>query len=85
MVRGAQTLKAQGGSLRLLEEAHGRTSMNPVPKFLSGLAAAGLMLSLATVATAAEKVRVALGDVVSVETLAFVVALERAKDRGRRL
>lgn len=31
---------------------------------------------------AAEKVRVALGDVVSVETLAFVVALERAKDRG---
>jgi NitT/TauT family transport system substrate-binding protein len=31
---------------------------------------------------AAEKVRVALGDVVSVETLAFVVALERAKERG---
>ncbi|QIG52474.1 ABC transporter substrate-binding protein [Nordella sp. HKS 07] len=49
---------------------------------MSGLAAAGLMLSLATAAAAAEKVRVALGDVVSVETLAFVVALERAKDRG---
>jgi len=31
---------------------------------------------------AAEKVRVALGDVVSVETLAFILALERAKDRG---
>ena len=31
---------------------------------------------------AAEKVRVALGDVVSVETLAFLIALERAKDRG---
>jgi NitT/TauT family transport system substrate-binding protein len=31
---------------------------------------------------AAEKVRVALGDVVSVETLAFIVALERAKERG---
>lgn len=56
--------------------------MRPVPKFLSGLAAAGLLLSLATAAAAAEKVRVALGDVVSVETLAFVVALERAKDRG---
>ncbi len=56
--------------------------MKPVPKFLSGLAAAGLLLSLATAAAAAEKVRVALGDVVSVETLAFVVALERAKDRG---
>jgi NitT/TauT family transport system substrate-binding protein len=35
-----------------------------------------------TAAQAAEKVRVALGDVVSVETLAFLVALERAKDRG---
>lgn len=33
-------------------------------------------------AAAADPVRVALGDVVSVETLAFVVALERAKDRG---
>ena len=37
---------------------------------------------LAPPAVAAEKVRVALGDVVSVETLAFLVALERAKDRG---
>ena len=33
-------------------------------------------------AKAAEKVRVALGDVVSVETLAVIVALERAKDKG---
>jgi NitT/TauT family transport system substrate-binding protein len=48
---------------------------------LPGLAAAGLLLSLSA-AEAAEKVRVALGDVVSVETLAFVVALERAKERG---
>ncbi|MGH7313300.1 MAG: ABC transporter substrate-binding protein, partial [Candidatus Rokuibacteriota bacterium] len=31
---------------------------------------------------AAQPVRVALGDTVSVETLAFVVALERAKARG---
>ena len=36
----------------------------------------------ASSAQAAEKVRVALGDVVSVETLAFLIALERAKDRG---
>ncbi len=34
------------------------------------------------VANAQEKVRVALGDVLSVETLAVAVALERAKDRG---
>lgn len=33
-------------------------------------------------AQAAEKVRVAMGDVVSVETLAFIIALERAKERG---
>lgn len=33
-------------------------------------------------ATAQEKVRVALGDVVSVETLAFLVALDRAKEKG---
>lgn len=56
--------------------------MKPIPKLLSGLAAAGLMLTVAFTAQAAEKVRVALGDVVSVETLAFVVAMERAKDRG---
>jgi NitT/TauT family transport system substrate-binding protein len=46
-------------------------------------AIAGPALALAALpAVAAEKVRVALGDVVSVETLAVVVALERAKDRG---
>ncbi|MDK1374509.1 MULTISPECIES: ABC transporter substrate-binding protein [unclassified Sinorhizobium] len=33
-------------------------------------------------AAAQEKVRVALGDVVSVETLAFLIALERAKEKG---
>jgi ABC-type nitrate/sulfonate/bicarbonate transport system substrate-binding protein len=56
--------------------------MQPIRKFLGGLAAAGLVLSLTIAAEAAEKVRVALGDVVSVETLAFVVALERARERG---
>lgn len=47
-----------------------------------GALAAAAFLSFAVAASAAEKVRVALGDVVSVETLAFVVALERAKERG---
>ena len=36
----------------------------------------------AQVARAQEPIRVALGDVVSVETLAFLVALDRAKDKG---
>lgn len=56
------------------------------PKPLARLFAVTLVASftLAGVvsAQAAEKVRVALGDVVSVETLAVIVALERAKDRG---
>jgi NitT/TauT family transport system substrate-binding protein len=43
---------------------------------------AGSLLIAASALQAAEKVRVALGDVVSVETLAFIVALERAKERG---
>lgn len=47
----------------------------------AGVIAVGLALG-ATAASAQEKVRVALGDVVSEETLAFIVALERAKDRG---
>jgi NitT/TauT family transport system substrate-binding protein len=40
------------------------------------------LLALATAGAAAQPVRVALGDTLSVETLAFVVALERAKERG---
>jgi len=47
----------------------------------AGFAAAAMMLA-ASIASAQETVRVALGDVVSEETLAFIVALERAKDRG---
>ena len=45
-------------------------------------AAAVLALGLAPAIASAAPVRVALGDVVSVETLSFLVALERAKDRG---
>lgn len=47
----------------------------------AGLIAAGVALG-AGGALGQDKVRVALGDVVSEETLAFLVALERAKDRG---
>jgi NitT/TauT family transport system substrate-binding protein len=50
-------------------------------RLATGLVAAGLALG-AMSAQAQEKVRVALGDVVSEETLAFIIALERAKERG---
>jgi NitT/TauT family transport system substrate-binding protein len=40
------------------------------------------VLSIGLNAQAADKVRIALGDVASVETLCFIVALDRAKDRG---
>lgn len=46
-----------------------------------GLIAAGAALG-ATLAQAADPVRVALGDVISDENLAFLIALERAKERG---
>jgi NitT/TauT family transport system substrate-binding protein len=49
--------------------------------FAAGLIAVGMVLA-AGAAEAQQKIRVALGDVVSEETLAFIVALERAKDRG---
>jgi NitT/TauT family transport system substrate-binding protein len=48
---------------------------------MGALALAGVMLG-SGLAQAQEKVHVALGDVVSVETLAFVIAMERAKERG---
>ena len=41
-----------------------------------------MAFSITLQAHAAGKVRIALGDVASVETLAFLVALDRAKDRG---
>jgi NitT/TauT family transport system substrate-binding protein len=52
---------------------------------IGALAAVGLVaasFAVANVAVAQDKVRVALGDVVSVEMLAFLIALERAKERG---
>jgi NitT/TauT family transport system substrate-binding protein len=49
---------------------------------IAAICVAGSLFVGAGMLNAAEKVRVALGDVVSVETLAFLVALERAKDRG---
>ena len=56
--------------------------MKPISLLLKGVASASLLFAFTLAADAAEKVRVALGDVVSVETLAFVIAMERAKDRG---
>jgi len=41
-----------------------------------------IVLSFTLSSHAADKVRIALGDVASVETLCFIVALDRAKDRG---
>lgn len=46
------------------------------------LAVAAMLPGMAEQAQSAEKVRVAMGDVASVETLAFIIALERAKERG---
>jgi NitT/TauT family transport system substrate-binding protein len=48
---------------------------------IAAIAVAGVMFA-AGMAQAQDKVHVALGDVVSVETLAFVIAMERAKERG---
>ncbi|WP_419904782.1 ABC transporter substrate-binding protein [Kiloniella sp.] len=45
-------------------------------------AAAVTAFSVSVSAFAADKVRIALGDVASVETLAMLVALERAKEKG---
>ena len=41
-----------------------------------------IVFSFALSSQAADEVRIALGDVASVETLCFIVALDRAKDRG---
>ena len=47
------------------------------------LAGVGLAFAMtAASAASADTVQVALGDVLSVETLAFAIAMERAKDRG---
>ena len=48
---------------------------------LGAAAVAGVMFAT-SLANAQEKVHVALGDVVSVEMLAFLIAMERAKERG---
>jgi NitT/TauT family transport system substrate-binding protein len=41
-----------------------------------------VVLGISFTAQSADKIRIALGDVASVETLCFLVALDRAKDRG---
>ena len=57
--------------------------MKVLTKRISVMFAAVLVvLSLSFNVHAADKIRIALGDVASVETLCFLVALDRAKDRG---
>jgi len=57
--------------------------MNVLTKRISVMFATLLVvLSIGLNVQAADKVRIALGDVASVETLCFLVALDRAKDRG---
>ena len=51
---------------------------------VGAVAVGAFALSFAATADAAGKVRVALGDVASVETLSFLVALERAKGGSSR-
>ena len=60
----------------------GEKMRDHVKKMAILLTAVVMALSISIQAQAAGKVRIALGDVASVETLAFLVALDRAKDRG---
>ncbi|MDH4248840.1 MAG: ABC transporter substrate-binding protein [Deltaproteobacteria bacterium] len=55
---------------------------NKLKLLLTSLMLAALVLLSTGTVFAAEKIRIALGDVASVETLSFLVALDRAKDRG---
>ncbi len=50
--------------------------------FAAAIAATVVLLGGSPAAQAQNKVRVALGDVLSTETLAMVIALERAKEKG---
>jgi NitT/TauT family transport system substrate-binding protein len=50
--------------------------------FAVGLVAASVGLGASIAAAQDDTIQVALGDVVSEETLAFIIALERAKERG---
>ena len=57
--------------------------MKVLTKRISVISAVVLVvLSISLNVYAADKIRIALGDVASVETLCFLVALDRAKDRG---
>ncbi len=56
-----------------------RTTLNKISR---GVAATAVALGLSMSVASADTVRVALGDVPSVETLAILVALERAKENG---
>jgi len=59
-----------------------RISSCRIRGLIGALALAFAIPATTAPAKSADAVRVAMGDVVSVETLAFVIALERAKERG---
>jgi NitT/TauT family transport system substrate-binding protein len=58
--------------------------MHTSRRLLLGLAASALLMATASVppAAAAGKIRIAFGDVATVETLNFLIAVERARERG---
>ncbi len=53
-----------------------------LPFLFRSLAVAAALLASSVAVKAQDKVRVALGDVLSTETVSMVIALERAKERG---
>ena len=61
-------------------------SITGIKRLVTQLVGSAVLVTLAASAHAqANKVRVAFGDVLSTETVSMVIALERAKARGRGL
>lgn len=72
----AQKAKQNSGRSQIMKPLRRRS-------VLFGAAAVGAALMLGSAAAQAQaKVRVALGDVLSTETLSMIIALERAKEKG---
>ncbi len=66
-------------NLNLQEVGKMKARINKISVLLATML---VVFGISVSAQAADKIRIALGDVASVETLAFLVALDRAKDRG---
>jgi NitT/TauT family transport system substrate-binding protein len=58
--------------------------MNAIARGIIAAVAVAAATGLAAIGASAQgvKVRVALGDTISVETLSYIIALERAKEKG---